>query len=57
MKPPEEPRFVSIEAVLRLHAYAIEDRGGNPRIRDRRLLESALLMHLYRIAEDMGYEW
>lgn len=39
---PREPRFVTIEQVRRLHAYAIEDQGGDPAIRDIGLLESAL---------------
>jgi len=37
-------RFLSIEDVFRLHALAIEDQGGDPSLRDRGLLESALAM-------------
>lgn len=40
MTPP--PRFLSVDDVLALHAIAIEDQGGDPRIRDRGLLESAV---------------
>jgi death-on-curing protein len=36
------PRFLSVEDVLRLHAIAIEDQGGDPTLRDRELLESAV---------------
>ena len=36
------PRFLSVEDVLILHAIAIEDQGGDPSIRDRGLLESAI---------------
>lgn len=38
------PRFLSIEDVLILHLIAIEDQGGNPSLRDRGLLESAIAM-------------
>jgi hypothetical protein len=38
------PRFLSLDDVLTLHAIAIEDQGGDPSIRDRGLLESALAM-------------
>ncbi len=41
---PGEPRFLSIDDVLRLHALAIEDQGGDPSLRDRGLLESAIAM-------------
>lgn len=37
-----EPKFLSIEDVLALHAIAIEDQGGDPSIRDHTLLESAV---------------
>lgn len=40
----QEIRFLTIEDVLRLHAFAIEDQGGDPSMRDRGLLESALAM-------------
>lgn len=36
------PRFLTIEDILTLHAIAIEDQGGDPSIRDRTLLESAI---------------
>lgn len=38
------PRFLSVEDVLTLHAIAIEDQGGDPSLRDRGLLESAVAM-------------
>jgi death-on-curing protein len=40
MTPP--PRFLSVEDVLTLHAIAIEAGGGDPSLRDRALLESAV---------------
>lgn len=40
----DTPRFLSVEDVLRLHAIAIADHGGDPGIRDRGLLDSALAM-------------
>ena len=36
------PRFLSVDDVLILHAIAIEDQGGEPSIRDRAMLESAV---------------
>lgn len=36
------PRFLSVDDVLLLHAIAIEDQGGDPSLRDRGLLESAV---------------
>lgn len=36
------PRFLSIDDILRLHAIAIDDQGGDPSLRDRGLLESAI---------------
>lgn len=38
-----EPRFLSPEQALDLHAEAIARYGGDPGLRDRRLLESAVL--------------
>jgi death-on-curing protein len=38
------PKFLSVEDVLILHAIAIEDQGGDPSLRDRGLLESAMAM-------------
>ena len=35
-------RYLTLEEVLILHAYQIDKFGGNPNIRDSRLLESAL---------------
>ena len=35
-------KFLSADDVIRLHAIAIEDQGGEPAIRDRALLESAV---------------
>lgn len=40
MSPP--PRFLSVDDILTLHAIAIEDRGGDPTLRDRSLLEAAV---------------
>lgn len=40
----DTPRFLSVEDVLRLHALAIANQGGDPGIRDRGLLDSALAM-------------
>lgn len=37
------PRFLSVDDVLILHAIAIEDQGGDPSIRDRGMLESAVV--------------
>ncbi|MEK6674043.1 MAG: type II toxin-antitoxin system death-on-curing family toxin [Planctomycetota bacterium] len=37
-------RFLSVDDVLTLHAIAIEDQGGDPSLRDRGLLESAVAM-------------
>ncbi len=67
------PRFLTVDDVLRLHRIAIEDQGGDPSIRDRGLLESAVAMpsqqfggqiHCGGMAAmaavcclDMGYEW
>ena len=36
------PKFLSVEDVLTLHAIAIEDQGGDPTLRDRALLDSAV---------------
>lgn len=41
MRP--EPRFLVVADVLRLHAIAIEDQGGDGSIRDPGLLESAIV--------------
>jgi death on curing protein len=38
------PRFLSVDDVTTLHAIAIEDQGGDPSLRDRSLLESAVAM-------------
>jgi len=38
----ESPRFLTADDVILLHAIAIEDQGGDPSIRDRALLESAV---------------
>lgn len=37
-----QPRFLDTEDVITLHSIAIEDQGGDPAIRDRALLESAV---------------
>lgn len=39
-----EVRFLTLEDVLGLHAVAIADQGGDPALRDRGLLESAIAM-------------
>jgi len=45
MKPDEgAARFLAIDEVLVLHRIAIEDSGGDPSLRDRTLLESALAL-------------
>ncbi|MEM8835846.1 MAG: type II toxin-antitoxin system death-on-curing family toxin [Planctomycetota bacterium] len=44
------PRFLSVDDVLRLHRIAIADQGGDPGIRDRGLLESALAQPTQQIA-------
>lgn len=46
-----EPRFLSVDDVVVLHAIAIEDQGGNPSIRDRSLLESAIATPAQRFEE------
>ena len=38
----QAPRFLTVDEVLRLHAIAIEDQGGDPSLRDLSLLESAV---------------
>src|SRR4051812_48679311 len=42
--PPPEPRFLTLESVLHLHARQIELYGGAPGIRDLGLLQSAVAM-------------
>jgi len=39
-----QPRFLSVEDVLALHADTIHHEGGSPGLRDPGLLESAVLM-------------
>lgn len=39
---PTEPRFLSIQTVLEIHAAQIEEHGGAPGLRDEGLLDSAL---------------
>ncbi|HWB21085.1 MAG TPA: type II toxin-antitoxin system death-on-curing family toxin [Phycisphaerales bacterium] len=36
------PRFLTVDDVLRLHVIAIQDQGGDPTVRDLKLLESAV---------------
>ncbi len=38
------PHFLTVHDVLTLHSIAIEDQGGDPSLRDRGLLESAVAM-------------
>ncbi len=35
-------RFLTIDDILRIHAIAIEDQGGDPMLRDRGALDSAV---------------
>jgi death-on-curing protein len=51
-----EPRFLSIEEILALHAIAIEDQGGDPAIRDRGLLESAVAMPAQQLSGQFLHE-
>jgi death on curing protein len=51
-----EPRFLSIEEILALHAIAIEDQGGDPAIRDRGLLESAVAMPAQQLSGQFFHE-
>jgi death-on-curing protein len=44
------PRFLSADDVRTLHAIAIENQGGDPSIRDRALLESAIAMPAQQFA-------
>lgn len=39
---PPEPRFLSIQTVLEIHAAQIEEHGGESGLRDLGLLESAV---------------
>jgi death-on-curing protein len=38
------PHFLSVDDVVALHAIGIADQGGDPHLRDRGLLESAVAM-------------
>ncbi|MEK6702829.1 MAG: type II toxin-antitoxin system death-on-curing family toxin [Planctomycetota bacterium] len=42
--------FLSVETILKLHAIAIEDQRGDPSLRDRGLLESAVGMPMQQFA-------
>lgn len=46
-------RFLTVDEVLVLHRIAIEDSGGNPGLRDRPLLESAMA----QAAQQFGGEY
>jgi death on curing protein len=52
-----EPRWLSVEEVARLHDIQIQRYGGQPGVRDRGLLESAVLRprnkHHYEGATDL----
>jgi death on curing protein len=50
------PRFLSVNDVLILHAIAIEDQGGDPSIRDRAMLESAVAMPAQQFAGHFLHE-
>lgn len=54
MNPP--PRFLSVDDVLTLHAIAIEDQGGDPSVRDRGLLESAIAMPAQQFGQQYLHE-
>jgi death-on-curing protein len=43
------PHFLSVDDILILHALAIADQGGEPSVRDRGLLESAVAMPAQQI--------
>jgi death-on-curing protein len=45
------PHFLSVDSVIVLHAIAIEDQGGDPAMRDRGLLESAIAMPAQQFAD------
>lgn len=51
----EEPKFLSLEDVLLIHAHGIEEHGGASGIRDRGAVESAVdaprNLHAYEEAE------
>ena len=51
-----EPKFHSVDDVLSLHAIAIEDQGGDPTLRDRALLESAMAMPAQQFADHYLHE-
>ena len=40
----QPPSFLSVEIVLQIHARVVEEFGGDPGLRDRGLLESAVAM-------------
>lgn len=40
----QPPSFLSVEIVLQFHARVVEEFGGDPGLRDRGLLESAVAM-------------
>ena len=40
----DEPFFLTVENVLAIHRRMIREFGGDPQLRDRRLLESAVKM-------------
>jgi death on curing protein len=50
------PRFLTVDDVLTLHAIAIEDQGGDPSLRDRGLLESAIATPAQQFAERYLHE-
>jgi death-on-curing protein len=49
-------RFLSVEDVLTPHAIAIESQGGDPALRDRGLLESAVAMPRQQFGGQYGHE-
>jgi len=46
----EEPIFLTVEHILAIHDRVIEEFGGDPTVRDRGLLESAVMMPAARYA-------
>lgn len=45
-----EPRFLTVQDVLVLHAIAIEDQGGDATVRDFALLDAAVAMPAQMVA-------
>jgi len=54
--PIGRPRFVTTEEALGWHVDACTERGDE-RLAHGLRQASAVLVTMYRLAEDMGYEW